>query len=97
MTIGMFVAFGAYRTQFSDRISTLVGFLLQLRMTGLHNERISDIALSEQESVKADIPVPEKIVPVSLVARSLTYRYDKQSSPVFSDLNLTISPGRVLQ
>ncbi|EKT0983067.1 peptidase domain-containing ABC transporter [Salmonella enterica] len=93
MTIGMFVAFGAYRAQFSDRISTLVGFLLQLRMTGLHNERISDIALNEQETVKPDIPVPEKIVPLSLAARSLTYRYDKQSSPVFSDLNLFISPG----
>ncbi|AXC66968.1 colicin V synthesis protein [Salmonella enterica subsp. diarizonae serovar 59:z10:-] len=93
MTIGMFVAFSAYRAQFSDRISTLVGFLLQLRMTGLHNERISDIALNEQESVKPDIPMPEKTAPVSLEAKYLTYRYDKQSKPVFSELNLTISPG----
>ncbi|EHQ5247944.1 peptidase domain-containing ABC transporter [Salmonella enterica] len=93
MTIGMFVAFGAYRMQFSDRISTLVGFLLQLRMMGLHNERISDIALNEQESVKPDIPVSEKITPVSLEVKSLTFRYDQQSMPVFSELNLTVSPG----
>ncbi|EEP7863486.1 peptidase domain-containing ABC transporter, partial [Salmonella enterica] len=93
MTIGMFVAFGAYRMQFSDRISTLVGFLLQLRMMSLHNERISDIALNEQESVKPDIPVPEKITPVSLEVKSLTFRYDQQSMPVFSELNLTVSPG----
>ncbi|EAW8701568.1 peptidase domain-containing ABC transporter [Salmonella enterica] len=93
MTIGMFVAFGAYRMQFSDRISTLVGFLLQLRMMSLHNERISDIALNEQESVKPDIPVSEKITPVSLEVKSLTFRYDQQSMPVFSELNLTVSPG----
>ncbi|EJQ0716769.1 peptidase domain-containing ABC transporter [Salmonella enterica] len=93
MTIGMFVAFGAYRAQFSDRISTLVGFLLQLRMTSLHNERISDIALNEQESVKPDTPRPEKITPVSLEAKSIMYRYDKQSTPIFRDLNLTIYPG----
>ncbi|EAU0671182.1 peptidase domain-containing ABC transporter [Salmonella enterica] len=93
MTIGMFVAFGAYRMQFSDRISTLVGFLLQLRMMSLHNERISDIALNEQESVKPDIPVSEKITPVSLDVKSLTFRYDQQSMPVFSELNLTVSPG----
>ncbi|EAQ9965218.1 peptidase domain-containing ABC transporter [Salmonella enterica] len=93
MTIGMFVAFGAYRMQFSDRISTLVGFLLQLRMMSLHNERISDIALNEQESVKPDIPVSEKITPVSLEVKSLTFRYDQQSIPVFSELNLTVSPG----
>ncbi|ELH0892342.1 peptidase domain-containing ABC transporter [Salmonella enterica] len=93
MTIGMFVAFGAYRMQFSDRISTLVGFLLQLRMMSLHNERISDIALNEQESVKPDLPVSEKITPVSLEVKSLTFRYDQQSMPVFSELNLTVSPG----
>ncbi|EAX8738251.1 peptidase domain-containing ABC transporter [Salmonella enterica] len=93
MTIGMFVAFGAYRMQFSDRISTLVGFLLQIRMMSLHNERISDIALNEQESVKPDIPVSEKITPVSLEVKSLTFRYDQQSMPVFSELNLTVSPG----
>ncbi|EDU7977865.1 peptidase domain-containing ABC transporter [Salmonella enterica subsp. houtenae] len=93
MTIGMFVAFGAYRMQFSDRISTLVGFLLQLRMMSLHNERISDIALNEQESVKPDIPVSEKITPVSLEVKSLTFCYDQQSMPVFSELNLTVSPG----
>ncbi|EAA8877630.1 peptidase domain-containing ABC transporter [Salmonella enterica subsp. enterica] len=93
MTIGMFVAFGAYRMQFSDRISTLVGFLLQLRMMSLHNERISDIALNEQESVKPDLPVSEKITPVSLEVKSLTFRYDQQSMPVFSGLNLTVSPG----
>lgn len=93
MTIGMFVAFGAYRMQFSDRISTLVGFLLQLRMMSLHNERISDIALNEQESVKPDIPVSEKITPVSLEVKSLTFRYDQQSMPVFSELNLTVSSG----
>ncbi|EAX3734273.1 peptidase domain-containing ABC transporter [Salmonella enterica] len=93
MTIGMFVAFGAYRMQFSDRISTLVGFLLQLRMMSLHNERISDIALNEQESVKPDIPVSEKTTPVSLEVKSLTFRYDQQSMPVFSELNLTVSPG----
>ncbi|MEL5525234.1 peptidase domain-containing ABC transporter, partial [Serratia ureilytica] len=39
MTIGMFVAFGAFRGQFSDRIGSLTEFLLQLRMMSLHNER----------------------------------------------------------
>ncbi|EKN4715582.1 colicin V synthesis protein, partial [Yersinia enterocolitica] len=45
MTIGMFVAFSAFRGQFSDRVSSLTTFLLQLRMMSLHNERIADIAL----------------------------------------------------
>ncbi|RUT65162.1 hypothetical protein CKG00_01125 [Morganella morganii] len=43
MTLGMFVAFSAYREQFSGRAASIIEFLLQLRIMSLHNERISDI------------------------------------------------------
>ncbi|HHN8374919.1 TPA: ABC transporter transmembrane domain-containing protein, partial [Morganella morganii] len=56
MTLGMFVAFSAYREQFSDRAASIIEFLLQLRIMSLHNERISDIALNEQENKKPDVP-----------------------------------------
>ncbi|EDR2773692.1 colicin V synthesis protein, partial [Salmonella enterica subsp. enterica serovar Oslo] len=72
MTIGMFVAFGTYRSLFSDRIGALINFLIQLKMMSLHNERISDIALNEKESVKKDIPVSGYSEPVTLETRNLT-------------------------
>ncbi|EAM2866827.1 peptidase domain-containing ABC transporter [Salmonella enterica] len=93
MTIGMFVAFGAYRTQFSDRVSTLINFLLQLRLMSLHNERISDIALNEQEPEKPDTPMSGDLKPVSLETRFLTYRYDSQSSAIFNNLSISVAPG----
>ncbi len=43
MTLGMFVAFNAYRGQFSDRATNLINMVLQLRMLALHSERIADI------------------------------------------------------
>ncbi|EDW5993970.1 peptidase domain-containing ABC transporter, partial [Salmonella enterica subsp. salamae] len=93
MTIGMFVAFGTYRSLFSDRIGALINFLIQLKMMSLHNERISDIALNEKESVKKDIPVSCYSEPVTLETRNLTYRYDAQSPNVFNDLNIKITAG----
>lgn len=93
MTIGMFIAFGAFREQFADRVSSLTNFLLQLRMMSLHNERISDIALNEQEPRKPDIPVCIAMRPVSLETTNLSYRYDSQSAPVFSGLSIRILPG----
>jgi len=94
MTIGMFVAFGVFRGQFSDRIGSLTEFILQLRMMSLHNERIADIALNEREAYKPDIPVANiAIRPVALDAIGLSYSYDNQASPIFSDLNLHIAPG----
>ncbi|RLM06680.1 colicin V synthesis protein [Gibbsiella quercinecans] len=93
MTIGMFVAFGAFRGQFSDRVGSLTNFLLQLRMMSLHNERIADIALHEREAQKPDRYVVAGMHPVALETRDLSYHYDSQSAPVFSHLALDIAPG----
>lgn len=93
MTIGMFVAFSAFRGQFSDRVGSLINFLLQLRMMSLHNERISDIALNEREAQKPDMDIEPDMKPVSLEIRDLGYRYDNHSSPVFSNLNINIAQG----
>ncbi|MBB1584761.1 peptidase domain-containing ABC transporter [Serratia sp. OS31] len=93
MTIGMFVAFGAFRGQFSDRIGSLTEFLLQLRMMSLHNERIADIALHPQESRRPDIPFNTQLQPVSLRTYALSYRYDNQSPAIFSALDISVAPG----
>ncbi|CAO98396.1 peptidase domain-containing ABC transporter [Erwinia tasmaniensis] len=93
MTMGMFVAFGAFRGQFSDRIGSLTEFLLRLRMMSLHNERIADIALHPPEMRKPDLPYKAELKPASLTTRALMFRYDSQSPAVFSDLNTAIAPG----
>ncbi|EBC8161487.1 ATP-binding cassette domain-containing protein, partial [Salmonella enterica] len=93
MTIGMFVAFGSFRGQFSDRVASLTNFLLQLRMVSLHNERIADIALHEKEEKKPEFDIVADMSPVSLETTDLSYRYDSQSAPVFSGLYLSVTPG----
>ena len=49
MTLGMFMAFNAYRGQFSQRASSLIDLAIGLRMLSLHNERISDIVFTDAE------------------------------------------------
>ncbi|EBF7358680.1 peptidase domain-containing ABC transporter [Salmonella enterica subsp. enterica serovar Edinburgh] len=93
MTIGMFVAFGSFRGQFSDRVASLTNFLLQLRMVSLHNERIADIALHEKEEKKPELDIVADMSPVSLETTDLSYRYGSQSAPVFSGLYLSVTLG----
>lgn len=93
MTIGMLVAFSVFRGQFSERISSLTEFLLQLRMMSLHNERVSDIALHPRDSRKPDLPYEPKMQPAALSTHSLSYSYDSQSLPVFNKLDIDIKPG----
>jgi ABC-type bacteriocin/lantibiotic exporter with double-glycine peptidase domain len=49
LTVGMLVAFLAYKDQFSSRIATLLDTLVKLMLLGLHSERLADVALAEPE------------------------------------------------
>ncbi|ATM23027.1 TPA: peptidase domain-containing ABC transporter [Raoultella ornithinolytica] len=93
MTIGMFMAFNAYRGQFTQRAASLIDLTMQLKMLSLHNERISEIVYSEPEVDSPLRNVFEENVAVSLEVRDLAYQYDLLSKPVFSNVNISVAAG----
>ncbi|MFZ3620568.1 peptidase domain-containing ABC transporter [Leclercia barmai] len=93
MTLGMFMAFNAFRGQFSQRASSLVDLVMQLRMLSLHNERLSEIVFTEPEKELPTRRIFEQSKGLSLQVRNLSYQYDPFTRPIFSDLNITIQPG----
>jgi len=93
MTLGMFMAFNAYRGQFSQRASSLIDLFMQVRMLSLHNERLSEIVFTEPETEMPVRRVFEQHKAVELEIKNLSYQYDPFSQPIFSNLNLTIAPG----
>lgn len=93
MTLGMFVAFNAYRSQFSDRTASLINILLQMRLLSLHNERVADIVLSEPERDVPERSAVEPDVAADFRTRDLAFQYDRLSRPLFSELNISVMPG----
>ncbi|HCR2016138.1 TPA: peptidase domain-containing ABC transporter [Enterobacter asburiae] len=93
LTIGMFIAFNTFRSQFYDRINALINFIIQLKLINLHNERVADIALQEASSSTATSPLRLPHGALTLETQDLTYRYDNHADPIFSQLNLTIHAG----
>lgn len=93
MTIGMFMAFNAYRGQFTQRAASLIDLTMQLKMLSLHNERISEIVYSEPEVDSPLRNIFEENVGVSLEVRDLAYQYDLLSKPVFSNVNISVAAG----
>lgn len=93
MTLGMFMAFNAYRGQFSQRASSLIDLVMQLRMLSLHNERLSEIVFSEPEKEMPSRRVFEENCGIKLDVKNISYQYDPFSQPVFSNLNITVEPG----
>ncbi|MFZ2754747.1 MAG: peptidase domain-containing ABC transporter [Lysobacteraceae bacterium] len=56
MTVGMLVAFVAYKAQFTARMSRFIDHASDFRMLSLHFERLADIADETPERVDADVP-----------------------------------------
>ncbi|UDJ83330.1 peptidase domain-containing ABC transporter [Kosakonia oryzae] len=93
MTIGMFMAFNAYRGQFAQRASSLIDLAMQFKMLSLHNERISEIVFSKPEAESPPRKVFENSAGVPLQVQNLSYQYDKLTKPVFSNVNISVAAG----
>ena len=100
LTIGMLVAFLAYKDQFSQRIATLMDTIIRLKLLTLHGERIADIALAEpEETGAATALMPHGAVSLprrpraALTARGLGYRYGDNEAPVIADFDFDVAPG----
>ena len=82
-TIGMLLAYIAYKGQFTGRISALIDYGVEVRMLGLHAERLADIALTPPErdnpeatGLDATVASSELChLQPSLELRNVSYRY----------------------
>jgi ATP-binding cassette subfamily B protein RaxB len=93
LTFGMFIAFNAYRTQFTERTNNLIDVVLQLRMLSLHNERVADIALTPPETEAAPRRIIPAVGPAKFEVTNLHYQYDDISQPILRGFNLSIAAG----
>ncbi|RQP25411.1 peptidase domain-containing ABC transporter [Piscinibacter terrae] len=91
-TIGMLVAFVSYKSQFSGRFSSLINYAVELRMLGLHAERLSDIALSPAEPHDAPRRRLDSLTP-SIELRNVSFRYSESSDWVLRNLNFSVAAG----
>lgn len=97
MSVGMFVAFLAYKDQFAARINGFIDTLLQFRMLALHGERIADIALATTEDDPncsfLATPAIGGLAPAAIEVRDLRYRHADNDPEVLTGLNLRIAAG----
>jgi ATP-binding cassette subfamily B protein RaxB len=97
LSIGMLVAFLAYKDQFSQRVSKLLDSLVRLGTLTVHGERIADIALAEPERGDSGDIIGSAAAIISLKgglsARGISYRYSDNEPRVIADFDLDVAPG----
>jgi ATP-binding cassette subfamily B protein RaxB len=94
LTVGMIFAFMAYKQHFTEKAVALVEKALELRILGLHLERLSDIALTPLEKGH-DRPL-SYVRPIqgTLELRNVFFRYADSEPFVLENVNLAIEPGQ---
>ncbi|WP_223456111.1 peptidase domain-containing ABC transporter [Pseudomonas sp. GL-RE-19] len=92
LSLGMLLAFIAYKTQFSGRASKLIDLGIEIRMLSLHAERLADIAL---ETPEPDGPMETDIecIKPHIELRHVSYRYAQGEPSVIHNLSLMIHAG----
>ena len=94
-TVGMLLAFIAYKDQFIDRVSSLINRALDLQMLRLQAERLADIALTapEPRDQAADITAPRSGDLATIDVRNLRFRYSENTPWVLDGISFRIEAG----
>ena len=95
LTVGMLLAFMAYKTQLSERLADFIEQLVAFRMLRLHLDRIADIALEDIEA-RREPRVTLDRVRGRLELQGVSFRYGRDQPWVLRELNLTVEAGECL-
>ncbi len=92
-SVGMAFAFIAYKTQFLTRASSLIDQGITFKMLSLHLERLSDVAMADQDISFAD-PLPPKVeLAGRLELRDIRFRYSLSDPIVIDGASMIVEPG----
>jgi len=93
LTVGMIFAFMSYKQHFTDKAVQLVEKVLDLRMLGLHLERLSDIALTPLEPGHDQALAYTRPIAGRIELRQVCFRYSETDPFVLENVNLAVEPG----
>jgi ATP-binding cassette, subfamily B, bacterial CvaB/MchF/RaxB len=97
LSVGMLVAFLAYKDQFSLRVGKCLDTIVRLGTLTVHGERLADIALTEPEQSETRQSFGSAGTVISpkarLSARAISFRYSDNEPRVIADFDLNVIPG----
>ena len=92
-SVGMLFAFVAYKTQFVQRVAALIEKGIELRMLGLHTERVGDISLTTPEPHDDSSGAKSAPLDGRIEVKHLVYRYAETDPFVLQGVSFSIQAG----
>lgn len=97
LSVGMVLAFIAYKGQLTSRFANLIEQIIQFKMMRLHLDRIADIALTEQEANRegeATFSNSEGQEPKGqLTLENICFSYSDDQTQILNNVNLSLEAG----
>ncbi|MDP2226442.1 MAG: peptidase domain-containing ABC transporter [Moraxellaceae bacterium] len=94
-TVGLLVAFIAYKSMFGSRVSGLIDKLVELAMLRLQAERLADIVLTPAENPASTALATERnTAPATIDVRRLRFRHGESEPWLFDGLDMHIQAGQ---
>ncbi len=91
-TVGMLFAFIGYKTQFTTRVAALINQAVELKMLGMHAERLADICLEPPEKDAAPSHDLAHLAP-SIELQGVSFRYGEGEPWILKDASFSIAAG----
>ena len=97
LSVGMLVAFLAYRGQFESRLTGLIDQFMDLKMLQLYGERLADVVLTPGEQDTRRLLTDSAIQHAPEIrVEGLRFRYAEQDPWVLDGISLRIQPGEAV-
>ena len=90
-SVGMLIAYLAYKDQFAQRTGSLIDKWVEFRMLRLHGERLADIVLTEPEQDSAIELMPPDNPRIEV--ENLSFRYSDDEPWVLRECSFIVEPG----
>jgi len=95
-SVGMLYAFMSYKSNFVSRIVGLINNLIEVKMLGLHLERLGDIALEQQEPQESQEHFMSKTdwkIEGTIRLENISFQYNEEEAFIFQNVNIEIKAG----
>ena len=90
-TVGVLMAFMAYKSQFDGRVAGLIDKFIEVKMLQIDVERLSDIVLTEQEKLYGDVEITNiDQVENAIEVDNLHFKYSENDPYVLKGISFKI-------
>ena len=96
LTVGLLLAFLAYRSSFASSATSLVQQWQKWRLLSVHLERLADIVGEKKEMLTPAPGHRPSRIPPAICVSNLTFAYDSASGPVLDRVNFDIPAGSLV-